>query len=1357
MGLSLAITATESQKQVAQVIEAMFGVQPGYTILTDLADFADANSVDAMANLLIPFAENTDSAEEFASSVVANLGITGDSAVATAEEYVVAQLNAAGESNWGAVILETAVLFSGLTEDATFGAAATAFNNSVIASLNYSLDPANTAINGGDEPSETTIFNLTTAADNITGTASDDTFFADVFDNSNTLQSGDRLTGGEGTDELVAEVGLSQAFAISAKTTGVENVFINARSDSQDSNDNNLQDDFVQIDAAEMRDVQQWWTNGSRADVVIEDIRINDDEITKDITFGMRDTDPGSDAAGDDGDIANDTQTGASLHAYFDANSLRSTSTFTGPTLKLEVLDIQSVIDGGESLADDVYNGISFSTVNGGSFTILSDEILAANNHQEMVDAINNAIVGTELEALGAFAFMDTSKFQVRDSDTGTLVDGLNIFLSIPELDDNIIESSAKWLVGSSQQEEELNLHANISPADKTISDELITSEVILDNVGRGSEGGDLEIGTMSTRGGVQQFDVVVEDSSWLTNMRSTNEALQVVNVESDMDARDTIAATGGLTSGYLYIGSGLHDNNDLVGLRLPEQHVATNGLVDVRNFNASTFEGELKVGASLTHNSIEKYLHPIEEDRFGFESDDDFVFMYNLGTNDDFLNMTIHADLTADSDFGLQIFGGLGNDNIQTMLDLEGALPTWYTAQKDIAGLQINSGEGDDIVSTLGAGDFIILAGDGDDAVYADNTGAQGSEPATVDINEVQTLTFTAATTAGDIEVGGLTVAVLAGDDAITVAGKVQAVLNAEPDYTAVDNGDGTVTVTFTAFGDQADLSFADVGSATGVTATVTDNAVIAVPTQTQVQTITFGAPSASGDFTLTDGVGNTVVSVLNGQTDAQVAAAVATAYVGNALYDSVVDNGNGTVTFTWAAPGDETDITFVDTDGTGVSFASLLNQNGVDPTSEQQTLLVTAAATGDGTITVDGVDVTVTNGDTVANIADNIAAAFAGNATYSSVVSDGVDTVTFTFADDTDHAEIVWTTAGIPTGVTQAVNEDVQGSLAGAAIPNIVTTDIEGLNGDKAVWTANNLDDDNQISTLDISAVSSFDGVKGKLVVDFKDITSEEVEIPYNASTDSTSAYDIRQALKEAINEDPELSALLVVKDGPADTFVIQSLIDGVMDVADLSISFIAPDADELIGDEVAFDAAAAEVAYTEAFALNDAGNALIGADSTSVSDNTINAGDGDHDVVVLGTTDDLVSEDTSSNDTVVFTGDDWGYTTIVNFVTEIESPTGSDLLDFTAYLGGDAQAFAGDDVLSDGEIYFGGTTGLTADNGSVNAVVLDEWDTDSHVADVYAVESVNGSTAVSVTMVGTIDLADVTIDSLTLADFV
>jgi len=155
----------------------------------------------------------------------------------------------------------------------------------------------------------------------------------------------------------------------------------------------------------------------------------------------------------------------------------------------------------------------------------------------------------------------------------------------------------------------------------------------------------------------------------------------------------------------------------------------------------------------------------------------------------------------------------------------------------------------------------------------------------------------------------------------------------------------------------------------------------------------------------------------------------------------------------------------------------------------------------------------------------------------------------------------------------------------------------------------------------------------------------TGFESEVTINAGG---TTLQINQAIKDAINEDSVLSKLLVATDGPANTLVITSLIDGRMVEADLAVKLEGPNL---------------STTYELSEFATEGGVVIAGNTSTSVSDNKIDLGSGD-DVLVLGT-------DDYSNDTIVVTGSDIGDNTIVNFVNN--NSTATDAIDFDAYLDG------------------------------------------------------------------------------------
>ncbi|MBP7780171.1 MAG: hypothetical protein KA045_01380, partial [Burkholderiaceae bacterium] len=93
---------------------------------------------------------------------------------------------------------------------------------------------------------------------------------------------------------------------------------------------------------------------------MIEDVRILDTEITKDITITMRDTDPGQ----------------VDFGVYFDQNSLRN-FTDTASFMNLRVLDTYAVAQGLDELQDSPYGSFTFwYSLNSGAYlsaTLASD------------------------------------------------------------------------------------------------------------------------------------------------------------------------------------------------------------------------------------------------------------------------------------------------------------------------------------------------------------------------------------------------------------------------------------------------------------------------------------------------------------------------------------------------------------------------------------------------------------------------------------------------------------------------------------------------------------------------------------------------------------------------------------------------------------------------------------------------------------------------------------------------------------------------------------------------------------------------------------------------------------------------
>ena len=175
---------------------ALFGVQVGTTTMAQVN--ADITSNGGLANTLNGYYASSFGSvanATVAASVAANIGLTGD-ALASGTAYITAQLNAAAATARGAVISNILDLFAGLASDATFGAAATAYNTKVTAATAYT-GAANVTI--GSTAGQGSAFTLTTGADTPANTTGDDSYVAAETTGA-TWTVGDAIDGGAGND-----------------------------------------------------------------------------------------------------------------------------------------------------------------------------------------------------------------------------------------------------------------------------------------------------------------------------------------------------------------------------------------------------------------------------------------------------------------------------------------------------------------------------------------------------------------------------------------------------------------------------------------------------------------------------------------------------------------------------------------------------------------------------------------------------------------------------------------------------------------------------------------------------------------------------------------------------------------------------------------------------------------------------------------------------------------------------------------------------------------------------------------------------------------------------------------------------
>ncbi|MEQ6434616.1 hypothetical protein V8Z74_06140 [Comamonas sp. w2-DMI] len=570
--------------------------------------------------------------EQFAQKLIAN--VVGSSASAEAKAGAEADVIASLNAGWtrGDVIFQ---IFSNLAakphDDAEWGNTAKMFANKVaVAQYLTEVKMVNTEDLGvlsgylanvtaeSDTSSNEAIEQLVTVPgtndtelglgkDNIVATEAGLTFTAGLAQAgtlgnvSNTLESGDSIIAkGEG-NKLVADLittvtgGIPVGPAISATTQNVQVVELRAQTTNSDIL-GGVHPNFSHIDAENMAGVKEWWTVNSRSDIQIEDVRTR----PEDTLIGMRNTDPE-----------------VGFRVYFDPEQLKNGTTVKNSALTLTLDKISAPGD----LSNNVFNGVKF-TLGGKSITLQSDAIGAATTHAELLAALEAAAANN--------ADLAGVTFKLNANNTITLTDAAGKEFG-----------TGSWLTPTGDIPAAGDFKWNQAVGEPERGTELISTNVELDNVGRTSAGGVLDIGSLGD-GGVQKFEVNVDRSSWLTEMKSSEHLgngprkfLEVVNLHSK-------GANGNLTVGTK------------VATRLDGR--VENGLNDVRVVDGSAFKGNLNLGITLTNDALGRYLDkataPVE-------------FKYTGGQGNDIINLNVADVVSEDPDFVLNVNAGAGDDRV--------------------------------------------------------------------------------------------------------------------------------------------------------------------------------------------------------------------------------------------------------------------------------------------------------------------------------------------------------------------------------------------------------------------------------------------------------------------------------------------------------------------------------------------------------------------------------------------------------------------------------------------------------------------------------------------------------------------
>ena len=644
---------------------------------------------------------------------------------------------------------------------------------------NGSIEGASNALTGAANS-----INLTVAADTLNGTSGKDIFTANVLQNSlgaqvNSLGSGDKLNGGGGIDTLMAKItagayinGTGQVNYLTGqqftmpiepgtksieivKLQAVESTIIGQNLFGEDGGNKNTQ---VYVNAKDMEDVTQMWSSRSDADLTIQSLTTKGLSSLSQQTLGMEYT--GN----------KDSKWGASDYTvYYDQDYL------TAGTARTDALEIRIV----NNLELKVNNKglVAFEKV---SFLVGADlitvDISPAIRDLTGAAAYNALVVAIQTQlAVLKITGVTVSTLPVRTAVfTDDLIDNGFTFPRGSEsgVYTPILLTSTAAPLGRGQAAVDnttLNFNGLNTQLFATQSNDLlVTVNVALEKVGLAGDGGTFVAGSMnkteeniwkakntvvgSTTSGIQDFEVSVggnnTKSSSLAGMHSTNNNLKVVNVVSGVTdgtfANLTIGNSN--TSGYATDIQYRDKSYEVDRPDLFNQYA----LKDVQTFNAAGLKGNLHLTAALTPEVTAKYLNVI--DNAANPAADNVAFTYTSGVGNDYINLYLDPANLAQpgtvtrEDMSLLISTGLGNDEVLVGTGVYsfngeggsgGTGPNWYENQHINANLKmvggvatgqllINTGAGNDIVRTLGFGDYAINAGDDLDTVYLDNTGGR-------------------------------------------------------------------------------------------------------------------------------------------------------------------------------------------------------------------------------------------------------------------------------------------------------------------------------------------------------------------------------------------------------------------------------------------------------------------------------------------------------------------------------------------------------------------------------------------------------------------------------------------------------
>ncbi|WP_434986227.1 DUF4214 domain-containing protein [Vreelandella zhaodongensis] len=590
-------------------------------------------------------------------------------------------------------------------------------------------------------PGETVM--LTQNADRLEGTANDDTFIAPIttvnFANGNTLNTGDAINGNGGNNTLQGEI-INDGFfssglgAVRPTTENVQNISLNAIETSASHT--------VTLNAANMYDVENLWSKDSNAHLTVQDITTltssGQKRATDELTFRMDHT-----------SNSNSTGQASDLTVYFDENYILPRTDFGESGVVFRIMNQDSYDQNeGQMRLDGVYvNRMEFE-LDGQRFDIaqyIDEDPLGDGDEfqteQQLVAHLNDvalpALIADNPESAEALSSLEfTIGNNWNDGNQNRI--GQEIVLTASN--QYTLNARDAWLtIDQAENVPDSYASNRIERADRFVGEdnEVISTNVELHKVGRGSEGGNVLIGGKSQSvdsKGIPVFNVDIlgaddkpSNVGWLG---TTNDDLDRVTISTHDDYvdGDTVASLtvrnglGTVRDGHHSDVSELNANGFLGDLTLGGFFTDNADFAD-EDFGLGAF-----TGAARLQNVTEVFATGGGDVEYWANYDQLDNYTVTTGAGDDVFNIVVDGDAVDTIGSGLALNAGDGQNAVFVRMDtnLDSGASQETMAQLD--NLSIKTGADEDYVELIGYGNFDIATGASSDTVYINSIDDTGS-----------------------------------------------------------------------------------------------------------------------------------------------------------------------------------------------------------------------------------------------------------------------------------------------------------------------------------------------------------------------------------------------------------------------------------------------------------------------------------------------------------------------------------------------------------------------------------------------------------------------------------------------------